>query len=863
MTMFRTVSPPLRMPSGEPRALYFVLRNPDGSPQNLVGHDFKFIVRRSAQTNIFVVETDMHLSNDGYSVIGYLTAAHMAAIYASGVGARLSYDVMDVTGGASTQRWTGAIDVQASPEFPTDAAPIATDLPVMEVLAAADVVAVTERGTPAFTASRQFADAQLIPEDDVTVMFEELAGAGATAGLAAVEPLKVATENARDVAVSAAGVADNARAEVSDGVSTVQAAVTAAQGLVNGKFFASYADGVAGTTPGQAFVVTPGDGTGAVYLNGNPVPLYDLPSKEVQDMQAVTLRTQRQAIALASGRERDVLPGYVDWTLDRDGRLLEGLGTDALRNVLGIKFLASRERDVSGQIAPTFDAEQRVLDYYRGDGVKVFTAGIGDDSGTTGRDVATFRWTIEGLDGVVLGVRKDGTVDVLLSDWSKDQIGGGTGGGGYIDPATFSTAYRFMNVRRVDATTRVATRQEDDGIVQDVRKIDGHAGIIAENIAAPHFLGIMGQSNAYRTGVEPALVTTPVYPHNALMFEGRLDGYRDQYRSASAFTGIEALYDAADRSQWPQSMIAFAIEDRIRRLGQPSPGLLCFTSHYGGQPITSFQPGTAPFANMMLAAEQAGPKLAAYGRPAPTAVGVIFIQGETGPFTGYKALLEALAPQITSGVGTRLGMATPPQLLLAQTNEYDDAGTADLVFQDQFEAARDNLGITGLGPMYQCPLEAGDPIHLSAIGRMVFGDAAADVYVSLMRGVSVVPMWPISVSRTGTVITGTMSHPITRDTDWVLPVAQDGWKVRHASGTTAISNIAYSGADFEITLAAPPGANPFLTYAELTDTAGLNGWANGRGQLYAATNIESTYWRLGYAVPRFVRHYCHRFIAAI
>ena len=148
MTILAGLSPvgALIVRAGEPKVLNISLAQADGTtPQNLQGRTFVLIVRRSSRTApLFSIPAE--LSPDGLYVSVMMTAEQATAIYEAGYAQALSYDFVELSGGASTSRFTERVQVQVAPSLPSDIVPIWEMLPYTEAMIRPDVMVITERG---------------------------------------------------------------------------------------------------------------------------------------------------------------------------------------------------------------------------------------------------------------------------------------------------------------------------------------------------------------------------------------------------------------------------------------------------------------------------------------------------------------------------------------------------------------------------------------------------------------------------------------------------------------------------------------------------------------------------------------------
>jgi len=149
--------------AGEPKAIVVVLMDSSGTPQDMTGRAMSLVVRYSDLPHPLAtlnggapIEAD--ISVDGLAVHILLSGADASEIYAAGVSRRLSYDLVETTGGGVTTRWTGRVAVVAGPEI-GDAVPMFVELPAGQLIIRPDVIAVSERGIRGRSWTEQLYDA--------------------------------------------------------------------------------------------------------------------------------------------------------------------------------------------------------------------------------------------------------------------------------------------------------------------------------------------------------------------------------------------------------------------------------------------------------------------------------------------------------------------------------------------------------------------------------------------------------------------------------------------------------------------------------------------------------------------------------
>jgi hypothetical protein len=149
MTILAGLSPAgaLYVRAGEPKVLNVSLALADGiTPQNLLGRTFALIVRRSSRiAPLFTINAE--LSPDGLYVSVMMTAELATAIYEAGYAQSLSYDFVELSGGASTSRFTERVLVQTAPSLPSDIVPIWEMLPYTEAMIRPDALVILRQPT--------------------------------------------------------------------------------------------------------------------------------------------------------------------------------------------------------------------------------------------------------------------------------------------------------------------------------------------------------------------------------------------------------------------------------------------------------------------------------------------------------------------------------------------------------------------------------------------------------------------------------------------------------------------------------------------------------------------------------------------
>lgn len=454
-----------------------------------------------------------------------------------------------------------------------------------------------------------------------------------------------------------------------------------------------------------------------------------------------------------------------------------------------------------------------------------------------------------------------------------------------LAPAFDRTGRRAFHLRQT-ASHLVAATQLADGYAGDIMQVPGRTTAIPYSPAPLVALHVTGQSNA---GAGPGPVGTP--PVTGVLAQDHiLRTDVDDYSSGSTEEVPGAATDfvsaseprLANQAQSPAAMQAYGIWMLGRRAGRECPGILLSTAWQGGQTIDKFFPGAYPavsgsesplyenlYAHVVNAARVADQ---AYGRAVEH--NIVWVQGEGDTdYASYLSQMQLWLSTVLPTFDAITSGAVRPHFFLFQTQ----TGTAAEVAETgsgaaQLKVARDNLGagVTMIGPMYQGAVH--DNIHHDNLARMMMGElmALAHEWVRV-KATPFNPLWPVAggVTRSGATITIPMVLPpgttaLSFDADWVAAIANKGfWYADDSGSPPAISNVAISGSNIVITLAAVPGgANKRVGYGtkKLTETPG---WASSRGQLYADSGLRSPYAALGHAVPQTIRHYCVRFMETL
>ncbi len=374
-----------------------------------------------------------------------------------------------------------------------------------------------------------------------------------------------------------------------------------------------------------------------------------------------------------------------------------------------------------------------------------------------------------------------------------------------------------------------------------------------------------GQSNAGAGGTGPALLLAPAFPGRLLTFATASQVYSTRLVGSDALRGTAPLHDHPRYAPFPATAMGHALA-----AGWPERRFFLHTTWVGGEPLSTFLPGTLAWQNLHNSAVAQKVAMAGEGRQSRIGA-VVLIQGESGPLgqVPYAQMLRGLAQSLPVSLQAAASQAHKPVLLIPQVIMPDAAGIipsgVELAQWSVAQAMPDEVAL--VGPMYPFPLA--DAIHQNAEGRMMLGETLALVHEQVVvRQERFVPLHPAAITRDGRVLSATFNRPkgsgnLRWDEDWIAPSPNYGFTYKDAKTDIAISSIEIVGPDtVRITLDAEPSASGgALLYAQGQPRAA--GWTSGRGQLVAPSGQESHFARAGYRVPRQIDHYCIRFEMAV
>jgi hypothetical protein len=384
----------------------------------------------------------------------------------------------------------------------------------------------------------------------------------------------------------------------------------------------------------------------------------------------------------------------------------------------------------------------------------------------------------------------------------------------------------------------------------------------------------IGQSNTGTAGSNGMLATfTGANDPTAQMFaEGSY--LTNAAVSPLAIGGTVSLQNPPATYANPMVLRGIAVQQVYRDNALPVTIRVFGTVTYGGQPITSFLPGTQSYINSVNQAKAFNgvrPDLT----PSRKITAFEFIQGESGPYDStYAPALATVVNTLRNDIQTATGQASPPVAALWQTNAN---GVGTFYYSQPAEADRllalSTPGVVLLGPSYFGPIDPVDNVHSTEIARMLMSDVYALAYKRIVNdGLPWNPLQQTSVTRSGAVLTVNYQLPpgggnIALDTNYVPTTAGSGFYYADSGGVTAVSSVALggNGTSVIVTLASTPtgtAGSGALYYAmgpaSLSDN--VAGWSSARGAVYSPTTAQSVFYRLGYTtIPQYVRHYSVRF----
>lgn len=383
-----------------------------------------------------------------------------------------------------------------------------------------------------------------------------------------------------------------------------------------------------------------------------------------------------------------------------------------------------------------------------------------------------------------------------------------------------------------------------------------------------------GQSNAGPNPIEPAVLTTSIFPRHVFVSaygtspggalfglsmsgsSGELDG--TVYANADIIPG----HDRSDGGigSNPAITASFALAQIYRDQGLAFPCAHARGDYYGGQPLTTFLPGEVTYENLMKSIAGGVTAWARYGRDYQPCI--IFNQGESGPTagSGYQAMLEGLIDDLTEDVLTETGKLVT--WLMWQISAISVSNTGVDLAQVAIAKARMGTRVGMIGPTYHVPTV--DGVHQTVLGRMMQGELIALAQMHMRQQGWFTPLMPKAVTRDGAVITVEFwptGNGLALDDDWVdaTNIVNSGFSYSDDGTPPSITSVTITGRyTLDVTLSdTPTGANKKLRYAQVdASPAVANTWLERRGLLYSDSGHASPFARMGNILPPTIRHYC-------
>ncbi|ACO34278.1 MULTISPECIES: PD40 domain-containing protein [Acidobacterium] len=384
-----------------------------------------------------------------------------------------------------------------------------------------------------------------------------------------------------------------------------------------------------------------------------------------------------------------------------------------------------------------------------------------------------------------------------------------------------------------------------------------------------HVIGV-GQSLMLGALAVPPLSTSQ--PYDSIMFNSGLrcgvdSGNASSYPAVqsaniASFTPMVEATDAFEGT-YGETVMSGCFNHFVRRHAALGKTTLLGSIHaWGGHAYSAVGPGTQPYLNALASITAA--KAITVAASETYGVRAIFcIHGEQDELgsgnPNYEADLVTWQSDLQSAIQAITGQTETIPMILSQISSYGIyAGHATPIIPPQQLAACDqNPGkLLCVGPKYHLPYEAGQGVHLSAIGYRWHGEEFAKVLAYVMQGKSWRPLEPRSAYMRGNSIIADFYVPVAPlqiDTVNVtepdnFPGSKYGFEFTDGSATPpTITAINIVGPEtLEIVLSGPStGGSPKLAYAWTTPTSGTAAYAGPtsgpRGNLCDSDATPSIY----------------------
>jgi|GEM_PF-6870573 len=269
-----------------------------------------------------------------------------------------------------------------------------------------------------------------------------------------------------------------------------------------------------------------------------------------------------------------------------------------------------------------------------------------------------------------------------------------------------------------------------------------------------------------------------------------------------------------------------------------------------GVSLTSLVKGSSNYTNMIAAVNRIKALATAAGKTCAV-IAVPFSQGQSGPFTGYGALLEQLVLDFNTDIKAITGQTESIPLLMVQEcglSNYGGTANADAnrhVATEQFRVASTNPLIRMVTPDYWWVTTDGIhwPAPLSKRIGGVMGHAV--VQECLESSAGWVPLMPGAPSRSGKIVTIPFTGPgeLLFDTSTIKDPGNYGFSYVQTDGTTpvAISRVWIAGMSIKLLLAsAVPGKLRYAWGETYTTSVRAGPITGARGCLRSRLDDEFT-----------------------
>ena len=271
------------------------------------------------------------------------------------------------------------------------------------------------------------------------------------------------------------------------------------------------------------------------------------------------------------------------------------------------------------------------------------------------------------------------------------------------------------------------------------------------------------------------------------------------------------------------------------RVGMQSQ-FLASVSGFGGQPYSSLKKGTPTYNNALAQITNANNIATGLGKDHFVgSIAILHGESETpATDTGYEAILGEWISDYQTDIAAITGQSVPPILFISQTNT-GEAGALPGVAQGQLLAGVNNPDVTLIGPKYQYPYF--DTYHMQAEGYIKVGEQESKAEQCMLRGDKWMPLYPVSITAVGPVITiqtnvdvaGDVHTPgplggLTIDVDTITDPGNYGFVL--SSGTISTIEISEDHTAVIITTTSDVTSGTTLSYA--MQASGYNQPADGR-----------------------------------